>query len=368
MASNLVSDVMKMATPAVIDRMAAAQGVGSDVVRHVLASAVPGIFAGIAKQAGTSAGLGNIVAGLQQADPDLPAKLLPALDGGAQSPFVAGGTEMLRQVAGDSALNAIVGTISKSTGVSPAVCGRLVAVAGQMAMSALGKQASGLDPDGLLALLGSQMKAFQSSLPAGLASALGFANSGGSPAVSTAPAPAAIRDPAQAAAKASRELTDDSGGSGWLMWLVPVIVIAAALWYYLGHKQSAMITEPPPQTSTSKPANPAPDLVIGSVDVGKLLSSGMTGLSEALAGVSDAASAKAAAPKLSEIATDLAQVSGLATKFTPDQKKAVAALVNAGLPQLKELAAKVEAEPGAGDIVKPVIDPVIAQLEALAKG
>jgi len=42
-------------------------------------------------------------------------------------------------------------------------------------------------------------------------------------------------------------------------------------------------------------------------------------------------------------------------------------LVNGSLPGLQALITKVEALPGVGDILKPVVDPVAAQLGALAK-
>ena len=416
MANNLISDVMKMATPAIIDRIAAGFGVNANVVRNVLASAVPAIFAGLASQATTPGGLSGILNGLKQANPNIADSLGSALNGGAGNPMVTAGTGMLRSVLGDGMLNTIIGSITKNTGASAEAGGSLVAVAGQMAMSALAKQASGLDASGLGNLLSSQASLFQSSLPASLATALGGAGAMAAGAASKASATttAAANSAASAARDAGRSATASaanrvsataSSGTNWLMWLIPLVVIAAGLWYFLGHKAPMATTEttppaqtttttapapattPPAQTTTTAPApattppaqtttttttapatTPAAGaIMVDTVDVAKTLGDSVAGLTAALGGVTDAASATAAVAKLQDAAKGITTVSGLAAKFTPEQKTAVAAAANSALPALKDRVTKVEAMTGVGDVLKPVIDPVVAQLEALAK-
>jgi hypothetical protein len=106
---------------------------------------------------------------------------------------------------------------------------------------------------------------------------------------------------------------------------------------------------------------------VDNVDVTKTLGDSLTGLTGALGGISDAATAQSAVAKIQDAATGIDTVSGLATKFTPEQKTAVAAVVNAALPALKETTTKVEAMAGVGDLVKPVLDGLLGKLDALSK-
>jgi len=65
--------------------------------------------------------------------------------------------------------------------------------------------------------------------------------------------------------------------------------------------------------------------------------------------------------------TSIDGISGLVGKLSAEQKTALAALVSAALPALKEAANKVLAIQGVGDLAKPVVDSLIAKIEALAK-
>lgn len=415
MANNLISDVMKMATPAVVDRIAAAFGINADVVRNVLASAVPAVFAGLANQASSPGSLNTIHDAVRQADPNLSTSLSGPLAGGANNPMVASGSSMLNSVLGGGVVNTIVNAVTKNTGVSATAGTSLVAIAGQMAMAALARQAGSLDAAGLGNLLSSQASLFQSSLPASLASALG-----GSGKMASAPAAAAATTAARDAGRSATASTTSAankvsaaarGGSNWLMWLIPIIIIAAALWYFLGHRATPVTTEatPPAQTTTTTTATPpaattpapattttttatppaatapaatttttnatppaatspaAGAVMVDNVDVKKTLGDSISGLTAALSGVTDAASAQAAVSKVQDAAKGVSTVSGLSAKFTPEQKSTVAATVTSALSGLKEQVTKVEAMAGVGNVLKPAIDPVVAQLEALAK-
>jgi hypothetical protein len=72
-------------------------------------------------------------------------------------------------------------------------------------------------------------------------------------------------------------------------------------------------------------------------------------------------------PKLQEAVTAIDGVSGMLGKLSVAQKSALAALVTAVLPTIKDAATKVLAIQGVGDVAKPVVDSLISKLEALAK-
>jgi len=356
MAINLISDVMKMASPAVVDRIATAFGVNPSLAQSVLSSAVPAIFAAVGSQASSPSGLANIMDSLSQLSPNLAASLSGPLTGGANNPMISEGQSMLRSVLGAGGLNNIVSSITKTSGVTTATGTGLVALAGQMAMSAIASHASGLDASGVAKLLSSQAGNFSAALPPSLTAALGGAA------------------PATAQSTSYQSTASPSGGTNWLMYLVPALAVAAGIWYFAGMKPSTTDDKPVAQTTQPAPAAPAApaatapaSVMVDNVDVSKSLTDSLAGLAKALSGITDPASATAAVAKITDASKGIATVSGLASKFTPEQKAAVGTLISGSLPGLTEAIAKVEAVPGVGDVLKPVIGPMMDQLSALQK-
>jgi hypothetical protein len=225
-------------------------------------------------------------------------------------------------------------------------------------MSALAKQATGLDGAGVASMLNAQKGTFQAELPASLTKMVS----------ASAPTASASTSSRPTAAPVSSPKAPEKSGTNWLMWLIPLALIAAALWYFLGNKDLDDKTAPAASTTTTAPADPAvANIMIDNVDVTKTLADSLTGLTGVLGGITDAASAQTAVAKIQDAAKGIDTVSGLAAKFTPEQKTAVAALVNAGLPAVRDTATKVEAMAGVGDIVKPILDGLLGKLEALTK-
>jgi Bacterial protein of unknown function (DUF937) len=353
MAINLISEVMKMASPAIVERIAASFGLNASMVQSVLAAAVPSIFAGVASQASTPSGLANIMDNLSGVKPSLAASFAGPITGGADNPLVTAGTNMLTSVLGQGAFSNIVNSVTKSTGVSAVAGSSLVALAGQMAMSSLASHSAGMDANGLGKLLSSQAGNISAALPAGMPNM-------GSTARATS---TAAQNTANQAAAA---------GTNWMMYLLPAVAVAAGLWYFVGMKGADKDDKPMASTTEQvKPAVVAPavpaGVMVGEVDVSKSLTDSVAGLTTTLSGVTDAASATAAVGKIASASQGIAMVSGLAAKFTPEQKTAVGTLLNGSLPSLNAMVAKLEVLPGVGDILKPAIGPVLDQLTALTK-
>jgi hypothetical protein len=108
-------------------------------------------------------------------------------------------------------------------------------------------------------------------------------------------------------------------------------------------------------------------MMLDGVDIGKQVTTVLDGLKTSLSGITDVATAQAALPKLQEAVTAIDGVSGILSKLSAGQKSALAALVTAALPTIKDAATKVLAIQGVGDVAKPVVDSLLAKLEALAK-
>jgi hypothetical protein len=107
-------------------------------------------------------------------------------------------------------------------------------------------------------------------------------------------------------------------------------------------------------------------VTMGGLDVGNQVNDSVSGLLTALGGVTDAASAQAALPKLREITVQIDKVDGLIGQMSAEQRKFLAGLINPAMPKLNELFDKVLAIPGVADLLKPTIEALKTKLAALA--
>jgi hypothetical protein len=109
----------------------------------------------------------------------------------------------------------------------------------------------------------------------------------------------------------------------------------------------------------------AQNLMVGGVDVNKQITDSIATLRSTLGGVTDAASAQAALPKLRDVTTQIDQIDGLIGQMTPEQRKLLAGIVSPLMPALNQLFDKALAIPGVSDVLKPTIDLLKAKLALL---
>jgi hypothetical protein len=362
--ANLVAEIMKMASPTIIDKIATSFGLSGDAVRSVLTAAVPGIMGAVVSKASSPSGISDILSSLRNADPTLTTGMTSALSGANTSTLASEGTSMLSSVLGSGTMSTLTNAVVGSSGVSSAAGASVLGLAGQMVMGTLAKHSAGLDASGLGNLLSSQAGYINQAMPAGMGSMLGSASS-------SASAASRVKNTVTAP-----DMPSSAGGMGWLKYAIPAALIALAIWYFMGNREreateaNNATTEvaKPAETATTPAVTPATTgIMIDNVDVTKNLTGALSDLTGSLGGISDAASATAALPKLQSAATAIGAVSGVAAKFTPEQKATVAALVNSSLPAVTATATKIEAMPGVGEIVKPVLDSLLPMLTNLSK-
>ena len=362
MALNLVSEIMRWIAPAAMERIAAALGINGDLAQKGIAAAVPALLAALGNKASTAGGARDLFNAVSNADPDIFSKLGTSLTGAKADKYMESGTSALTSLLGDSALSSLTGAVAKYAGLGGTAGSSLMSIAAPLVLGALAKNSSGMDASGLANLLGSQQDNIKAALPAGLGSLLSSAGVLGSNFASQAGRTAA--DVGRTASTAASRVTPPAkSGTNWLMWLIPIALIAAGLWYFLGNR--APTTTTTTDTTTTAPA--VTDMMLDGVDIGKQVTTVIDGLKTSLSGITDVATAQAALPKLQEAVTAIDGVSGMLGKLSVAQKSALAALVTAALPTIKDAATKVLAIQGVGDVAKPVVDSLISKLEALAK-
>ncbi len=362
MAFNLVSEIMRLITPSMTEKVASALGINSDLAKKAITVAIPALLAVLGSKASTPVGAKAVSGVVTQADEDIFGKLTGALAGAKTEKFIESGTGQLSSLLGNDALSAVTGAIAKQVGLGGAAASSLTAIASQLALGGLAKTAKGssLDASGLASLLEGQQDNIKAALPGGLGGMLSSAGVVGSGFVEQAGRAAAETSRATNVA-ASQVKTVAKGGPNWLMWIIPLAIVAAALWYFLGQG---------PKVPTSADAGSAPaltDLMVDGVDVAKQVTSTLDGLKTSLGDITDAATAQTALPKLQEAVAAIDGISGMLDKFSSGQKTALAAFIAAALPTIKEMADKVLQIEGVGEVAKPVIDSLIAKLETLSK-
>ena len=342
---NIVSTILNMIAPAILDKLAASLGISGGAAKSALAAAIPAVLGAMGSKASSDVGARALFDAVSKTDTS-----------------AMGDLASITSLLGDNALNGLTGAIGKQAGLPAAATSSLVGLASQLAMGQLAKSVTGggLNASSLAGLLSSQQGNIASALPAGLGSALSsagvlggnFAGQAGKAVNDAARTATAVTAQAATAAKKT--------GTNWLAWIIPLLVIAAAAWYFLGGMGHSV------KEAAEQAAGSATSLVVDGVDINSKLTTAFDGLKSTLGGITDVASAQAALPKLQDAVTSVDGITAMAAKLTPAQRTMLAAAITAALPTLKDLVAKVLAIPGVGDIVKPTADALMAKVEALA--
>jgi len=147
-----------------------------------------------------------------------------------------------------------------------------------------------------------------------------------------------------------------STSSNWLYWLLPLGAAAALLIYF-----AARPTEQVAQQGMTR----AQTVSVEGLDIGKQVTNSIASLRTTLDGVSDVPSAKAALPKLQEVAAQIDKTGGEVAQLSADQRKAFAGLINPMMPAFNQLCDKVLAIPGVAEVLKPSVDALKAKLTTL---
>src|SRR5262249_37327397 len=143
----------------------------------------------------------------------------------------------------------------------------------------------------------------------------------------------AAGDAARTAAMEARAATDTgrnvaaTAANKRLLWLIPAAALAALLLYVFVRP-----TEPVVQQGTTAMQT----VTVGGVDVGKQVTDGVSALRTTLAGITDAASAHAALPKLQGLAAHFDKVNDMAGQLPAEQRKLVSGLVAPAMPSLSQ--------------------------------
>ena len=392
MAANLTSIVMQFLTPEVIGQIASLLGLDRAATQKATAGTVPALLAGLSDLVQTPAGTNQLSKLLSQQQTG---SLTDLLRKGDPQGLAQAGSTMLSGLFGGPTLDGMAQAVGQFTGAGDSGGKSLITMLGPIVLGALGQHQrdAGLDANGLASLLRSQKDQIVAAIPPGLSDQLGAAGL-------IDRAEAGVRSGAAAASAAGSRIAGASERAGASAaaavnrsaqlpyWLAALVLVAGLAWYAIERQGQQTVAEQPAppratttQTATTQtaPAQTAPtqtakgtvgmapaDLTVDGTNLANQFSSSINTLKSALSGITDAAGAQAALPKITEMTSQLNDISARAAKLSPEARSELAKLIVAATPAIEQICNKVLAVPGVGPVAKPAIDEFRAKLDALA--
>jgi len=365
MATNLVTLIMQFLTPDMIGRIANTLGVGRSDTATAVDAAVPALLAaltGVATQPGGPQKLANAA----KQETGVLDRFGSMLGGGGQTSFVDRGSQMLSSLLGDRDQSALANAVGKYSGLQTGPSSSLLGALVPVVMGTIAQQQGGrVDAGSIANLLTNQKDNIAAALPSGLSRLLGGTDlleplgdtvrrttaAGGEAARAAAAAVARTADDTRRSAQASVPSTN------WLMWAILALAIAALLFYLLARPGEQVV-----QQGVTTEQN----IIVGGLNLNQQVTDSIGSLRTTLNGITNAASAQAALPRLQQATAQLDKVSGVLGQLSTGQRTVLAGLINPVMPALNQLIDRVLAIPGVAEIIKPTIDTLKARLAVLA--
>lgn len=366
---NLVSMAMQILGPMIINKIAGSLGINQGLAGKAIAAIIPAILAGLAGKAATPSGASDLFGALGKQDTGMLGNLGNLVGGAGQQSMIDNGSSMLGSLLGGSSTSALAGAVGKFTGIGGDQSKSLIGMLAPVVLGTLAQQtkSSGLDAGGLGKLLAGQKDNIAAAMPPGFSELLG--GSGLLDGISdnlkqaTGNAASSVREVAP-----SPSYTSPSSGTDLTKYLLPGLAALAALYLLLGNgcQREAEKAAAPEPAATTAPA-PAP----GAASIAGLTNQATTiidKLKSSIGGVKNEATAKAALPGLTDVASQLATLKGGAMGLSADARHPLVAMIGAAMPGVASSIDKVMAIPGVSAVLKPVLDQVMGHLGAMAKG
>ena len=395
---NIVDLVKDQLTSQVLGSLGSLVGTNEAQTKAASAAAVPAMLGGLAKLAGTSQGAGQLASALGGLDLGMLGNLAGVLGGSNASKMADKGGSLLGTLFGNSATSMIVETLASFLGIKGGIARSMLSYLAPVVLGTVAKQltSSGksIDASGIQSLFADQSRNIQSALPAGLS--LGDFGSIAK-AVTSATSGGASHSSHASHGHVERK-QESSGFPSWLPWLaLPLIALGAFLLMnkdkgvkpveknvpvanqteMMKMRESQKTGEALAEKAAVKGAEAVKattDAVSAAVekasDAIDLTAFGgdMTGLfgklTDSFKGITDVPSAEAAVPGLKDLAGILDGYKATADKLPEAGKATVKEMVGTNLGTLQPIIDTVLAIPGVGDILRPIVEPMLKTLSA----
>jgi hypothetical protein len=381
---NLVELVMKQFGGDTLGRLSGLLGTSGDQTRSALSAAVPTVLAGLSQLAGTSEGARKIAAAVDSADEDVANNAAQALAGNGRS-MIESGSSMLGSLFGANALSGIGSVLSRFSGLGMGAITSLLGAITPMILGVLKgkKQELGLDAGGLSKLLAGQQQNIMGAMPTGLGSMLGSIPGLGAlsgltgKASQTAGQAVNAYDSGRAAVRqgVATATAGPASAARWALPLLGILALGLILWWALRDRSAptpTVVANPPPQPSIEQQAGDAltaaarlPGLDQLPANLRDQVSGFFKSSTEAFSGITNAASAEAALPKLRDLNMNLDGLQSAVEALPAESRSAVRSVFETSFDKLKPTIDKVMSMPGVSDKIKPVVDELLKKANTL---
>jgi len=397
---NIVDLVKDQLTSQVLGSLGSLVGTNEAQTKAATSAAVPALLGGLAKLAGNAQGAGQLASALGGLDLGMLGNLAGVLGGANSSKISNLGGGLLGTLFGNSATSAIVETLASFLGIKGGVARSLLSYLAPVVLGTVAKQLTSggksIDASGIQSLFADQSRNIQSALPAGLslgdfgsiAKAVTSAASGGASHSSHASHGHVERQP------------ESSGFPSWLPWLALPLIALGAVWFMNKDKgakpvdKGASVTNPTEMmkkmaegqkkgeelaekaaakgaeavAATTDAVAAAVEKATDAIDL-TAFGGDVTGLfgklTDTFKGITDVPTAEAAVPGLKDLAGVLEGYKATADKLPEAGKATVKEMVGTNLGTLQPIIDTVLAIPGVGDILRPIVEPMLKTLTAL---
>ena len=400
---NIVDLVKDQLTSQVLGSLGSLVGTNEAQTKAATAAAVPAMLGGLAKLAGTSQGAGQLASALGGLDLGMLGNLAGVLGGSNASKMADKGGSLLGTLFGNSATSMIVETLASFLGIKGGIARSMLSYLAPVVLGTVAKQLTGsgksIDAAGIQSLFADQSRNIQSALPAGLS--LGDFGSIAK-AVTSATSGGASHSSHASHGHVERK-QESSGFPSWLPWLaLPLIALGAFLLMNKDKggkpveknvpvanqtemmktmRESQKTGEALAEKAAVKVADAGAEAVKTTTDAVAAVvekatdaidlsafSGDMTGLfgklTDSFKGITDVPSAEAAVPGLKDLAGILEGYKATADKLPEAGKATVKEMVGTNLGTLQPIIDTVLAIPGVGDILRPIVEPMLKTLSA----
>ena len=384
MSINLTNLILEQLGGPMMRQIGGILGENEKATAAAAGHAVPAILGGFLKQASTDDGANALASMVDNFDDGILDNLTGLMSGGNHKGLLDQGSGILSSLFGGG-LGSIVDAVSKSGGLGQTSTRSLLGLVAPIAMGVLGRQkkSAGLDAAGLAGLVMDQKSSLTDLLPSGIANVLGIGNilgdvAGTAKATASAAGDATARatsSAGEAVGSAARTVeAAGSRGSSMVTRLLPLLIILAL--GYFGYKKfmggdaatpDVGIEAPDVSGMVDKATDAAAEMAGGAIgDVAGDLQGALNSGADALRGITDVESAKAAVPKLQEMSGALGGIVNKLDALPGPVKETVQKMAGDFMPQFQSLASNAMRIPGARPVLEQHVRPLLTQLESIS--
>ena len=235
MSINLLKLLQDQMGSSVVDQASKFLGESSTNTSSGIGALLPSILGGLMSKGNTESGASGILDMITKGNHDggVLENLGNVFSGGSStSNFMNAGSLLTSSLFGGSKLGSVLDVVTKATGMRRSSSSSLMNLLAPIVMGMIGKQvkSGGLNASGLMNMLMGQKDHVAAALPAGMGSALGFADmmKGGvteKVAAATSRTATAARDTVKETANVVGETAKT--GASWIRWALPLVLLVA---------------------------------------------------------------------------------------------------------------------------------------------